>query len=81
MNTKNHKENGIMGNSAPTRREMLKSVGRYGALLGLLGGVAALAGRTVCAQAACAGCPLLARCDLSKAQDVRARGAEVRGRS
>jgi len=60
--------------SGTTRREMLKSVGRYGALLSLLGGVGVLAGRRACGQAACAGCPLLARCDLSAAREARAGG-------
>ena len=85
MNTNEHEENGMTRESGTTRREILKSVGRYGALLGLLGGVGVLAGRTACGQGACAGCPLLARCDLSKAQEVRAGGrgggAENRGRS
>ena len=65
MNTPEHNEN-------PTRRDLLKSVGRYGALLGLLGGVGTLAARTACDQTPCRACPLLTRCDLSKAQDARA---------
>lgn len=55
-----------------TRRELLKSVGRYGLLVGLVGGVGALAARGGCQQAACAKCRLLARCDLEAAQRVRA---------
>jgi hypothetical protein len=64
-----------------TRREMLKSAGRYGALLGLIGGVGTLAARSACRQTPCGACTLLARCDLSKAQEARARSGENGGRS
>jgi hypothetical protein len=64
-----------------TRRELLKSVGRYGTLVCLLGGVGTLAARTACHKTPCTACPLLARCDLSKAQEARARDAENGGRS
>ena len=62
-----------------TRRELLKSVGRYGALLGLLGGMGTLAARTACNQTPCAACPLLTRCDLSKAQETRASAERANG--
>jgi hypothetical protein len=64
-----------------TRRELLKSAGRYGALLGLIGGVGTLAARTACNRTPCAACPLLARCDLAKAQETRERSLENGGRS
>ena len=55
-----------------SRRELLKSVGRYGLLVGLVGGVGALAARGGCERAACANCRLLARCDLEAARQARA---------
>lgn len=64
-----------------SRRELLTSVGRYAALVGLVGGVGTLAARTACRRTACAACPLLARCDLAKAQESRERGVEIGGRS
>jgi hypothetical protein len=62
-----------------TRREVLKSIGRYGALVGLLGGVGTLAARTACQSTPCTACPSLARCDLIKAQEARdaAAGGKV----
>ena len=64
-----------------SRRELLTSVGRYAALVGLVGGVGALAARTACRRTACAACPLLARCDGEKAREARTGGAEIGGRS
>jgi hypothetical protein len=64
-----------------TRRELLKSIGRWGALVGLLGGVSVLAAKTACDQTPCSACPLLSRCDLSKARQARAAGANNGGRS
>jgi len=58
---------------------LLISIGRYGALLGLIGGIGALAARTACAETPCSACPLLSRCDLSKAQDARKDAEANRG--
>lgn len=64
-------------NERTTRRELLKTAARYGLLVGLVGGVGVLAARTGCQQSACAGCRLLARCDLKAAQRARAADAEM----
>jgi hypothetical protein len=64
-----------------SRRELLKSAGRYGALVGLIGGVGGLAARTGCRGTACDACPLVARCDLAKARETRGREGENGGRS
>jgi hypothetical protein len=64
-----------------SRRELLTSVGRYAALVGLVGGVGALAARTACRRTVCGACPLLARCDLAKAEEARECGLEHGGRS
>jgi len=50
---------------------MLTAIGRYGALLGLIGGIGTLAARTACADTPCSACPLLSGCDLSKAEQAR----------
>ena len=85
MNTNKHninrQETGISRDQGTTRREVLKTVGRYGALLGLIGGVGTLAARTACNKTPCAACPLLTRCALSKAQEAHARNGENGGRS
>jgi hypothetical protein len=67
--------------SLTSRRELLTSVGRYSALLGLIGGVGTLAARTACNATACSACPLISRCDLSKARQARADIANNGGRS
>jgi hypothetical protein len=64
-----------------SRREMLKSLGRYGALLGLLGGVGAMAARSACGSTPCSACPALSGCDLSKARASRDVAAAGKGRS
>jgi len=64
-----------------SRRELLKSAGRYGLLLGIVGGVGALAAQRGCQQAACANCRLLAKCDLDAAQAARAANFRQEGRS
>ena len=65
-----------MPDQQSTRRELLKSLGRYGALLGLLGGIGTLTARTACSKAPCSSCPLLSRCTLPKAQESRAPSTE-----
>jgi len=45
----------------------------------VLPGIGTLAARTACASTPCSACPLLSRCDLSKAQQARA-SAEANGR-
>ena len=67
-------------NDAPqtSRRELLKSIGRASALLGLLGGVGTLAAKTACAKTPCSACPLLTDCNQPKAQTARDRAPDDR---
>ncbi len=71
----------VQEHGGQTRRELLKSVGRYGILVGLVGTVGGLAARGGCQQAACARCRWLAECDLEAAQLARAAAGRMEGRS
>jgi hypothetical protein len=63
-----------------SRRGLLKALGRTVALVVLVGGVGAVAARTSCRKTKCAGCSVLAECELPNAEESRV-AAKHGGRS